>query len=275
MSQAPFDAARPAELLYSGTWELKHANTRLAKGHADGVQLDLRYPSGFSNWSTSADLTALGIDPRRFRGARAHLTFAIKRDAGTFECRGDAGDGMGQGTFRFQPDSAYAAEYARLGLKLSLPDQVIAGMANMSLDYTRELASIGIRPMSFQNLISIQMSGVSLDHVRSIHRDFPNAAPFDIVSFTMMMRDRLHDSHSLHVFFPDATLDDVMRMGMAGVTPDYIAMLRSADVRWLSASNVTALRSAGVDEAFIKRMIAHGKTGRTIDEVVALKNQGF
>jgi hypothetical protein len=64
-------------------------------------------------------------------------------------------------------------------------------------------------------------------------------------------------------------------MGMAGVTPAYIAMLRSADVRWLSANNVTALRSAGVDEAFIKRMIAHGKTGRTIDEVVALKNQGF
>jgi hypothetical protein len=85
----------------------------------------------------------------------------------------------------------------------------------------------------------------------------------------MMMRKRMSDVHALHMLFPSATIEDVTAMGMAGVTPDFVNALRNAGVRGLSASSVTALRTLGVDDAFVKRMVAAGKTGLTVDEVVA------
>lgn len=285
MGATPIGDAAPADIAYTGTWELRHYSGRLAtKGQgrifssvdaSSGLLFDLHYPSGFTNWTISADLKALGIDPERLRAAQAPVSFVINREAGTFDCNGDAGDGIGKGEFRFRPNAAYATEYWHLGMRLSLRDQVVAGMVDVPLDYVRGLAAIGMTPMSFQSLISLKMMGGSLERVRALRRDFPKADAQAMTSFIMLQKGVPDDTDALHALFPDATIDDVMTMGMAGITPNYVGALQAAGVRGLSAINVTALRSAGVDKAFVERMIARGRTGLTIDEVVALKKSGF
>lgn len=268
---APVEDASPSALSLSGTWELKNETG----GSTPGLHLALRYPAGLSNWTAPADLAALGIDPARLGGPKAPIAFVIKRDAGTFDCTGQAGNGIGSGEFRFQPSAQYAAEFATLGMKLTLRDQIVAAMADISPDYARGIARLGLMPMSFESFIGLRMFGGSLEELQALRRDFPSADVQAMTAIVMMMRKHLSDVHPIHELFPSATIDDVTAMGMAGVTPDYVEALRDAGVRGLSAASVTGLKTLGVDEVFVKRMVTAGKTGLTVDEVAALKNSGF
>lgn len=266
MHATPIGDAPAAEIVYTGTWELRNT--------ASGLQFDFHYPPGLSNVSERADLDALGISKERLAAPRSTIAFAVDRDAGVFDCAGEAGAGVGHGDFRFQPNAAYAAEFERLGMKLSLRDRVVAGMFGVSLDYVRGLAALGLTPMSFQTLVGLKMLGGSLETIRALRRDFPDADAHALTAFVMMQR-RMPEAHLLHTIFPGATIGDVTTMAMAGVTPEYVAALQRAAVRGLSANNVTALRSSGVDTAFVERMIRSGKTGLTVDDVVALEKGGF
>jgi hypothetical protein len=62
----------------------------------------------------------------------------------------------------------------------------------------------------------------------------------------------------------------MVALGVLRVTPEYVDALQRAQIRGLRAANVSALRASGIEQSFIESLVANGRRGLSIDEVVSL-----
>jgi hypothetical protein len=232
-------AASPADICYTGTWEIKSSN-------ADNFCLSLHYPAGYSHWSRPVAVGSLGIADDDLHGPMHEVRFGIAREAGMFSCSGFISGGAANGTFRFHPNDAWAEAILSLGLQCSLKDQVVAAMADLPVSYVADVVKAGLWITSLRSLYAFRMKGLTSEEVGSLVRAFP-----------------------------DASIEDVILLAMSGATPQFINALRSAGVHDLTAANAVALRSVGVDQTFVDRAVAAGKIGLSVDELVRLRKTGL
>lgn len=85
----------PAEIAYAGDWSIN------AVGSDGRAALALAYPPSSSSRSEPIAFADLGLTRDAVDGDEHAVQFELHREAGTFVCRGSAGRGRGQGTFRF------------------------------------------------------------------------------------------------------------------------------------------------------------------------------
>lgn len=74
--------------------------------------------------------------------------------------------------------------------------------------------------------------------------------------------------------FGDLSLDEIAEMKAVGVTPDYIAALRAANIKFDSARNITELRAVGVTGEYAAQMRAAGFGNLGTKELVNLRAMG-
>ena len=72
----------------------------------------------------------------------------------------------------------------------------------------------------------------------------------------------------------DLSLDDIAEMKAVGVTPEYIRSLKDAGIKFDSARNVTELRAIGVTGDYVAQMRAAGFTNLTMKELTSLRAMG-
>ena len=230
----------PADIVYAGEWSIEPT------GSEESVTLSLRYPPSASNRSGSIALSKLGLTSAALAGSEHPVSFEIRREAGTFACLGAAEEGRGNGLFRFRPDPAYADAIAKTGVPpFTLRQQIVAGMFDLRLSLVNAVAAIGLRDVTFEQLMKLKIFRMT---------------PESLIA--------------LHAAFPGERLDDIGALAMMNVTPEYVEALRRANVRGLSAENVSALRASGVNRDFIEGLAAKHRGPLSIDDVVRLNRTG-
>jgi hypothetical protein len=255
-----------SKLVYSGNWRIEPLVA------SERVNFDLSYV--MSNSGDDVPLAQLGLTAETLRGDAHAIEFEMKTDAGSFVCRGVASKGTGAGTFAFAPDEAYAkAMNAVRSAPLTPGQQVRAGMFDLSTSYVDAVAAAGFGDAPFDTLLSFRMFKVTPEFLRALRRDFPTIASSAVIGALMASGKQHIDLHALHLDFPNDDLDTIVALAAAGVTPAYVAALRAADVRGLSADTAAALRARGVDQAFADRLATKGPHGLSPDEVVRLKDE--
>ena len=265
---APSYSETPSELsrlINSGTWKI------YSTGNAGLVNLALSYAPTLSNSAGIVPLAAMGMSAQDLAGEHA-LQFRFPAAAGDFMCQGDAANGKGSGTFVFVPDAAYSKAYDAIHPTALTPrQQVQAGIFDLSIDFVRAVAAAGFADASFETLLGMKIFGVTPGFVKTLHADFPTADSSDVVG-TWMLVDKEHvEIHALHLDFPAESLDAIVALATAGVTPAYVTALRNAGVHDISAESVAVLHANGVDQAFVDRLAANGPRGLSVEEVVRLK----
>jgi hypothetical protein len=230
----------PAEVAYAGTWRIEPLESN------ESVTFALHYPPSSSNRSGPIALANLGLTTEALGGQPHPVRFEVRREAGTFVCQGTAGDGRGNGAFRFRPDRGYANAIVDTGLPpLTLHQHIQAGMFDISSRFVQAIVATGLPHVTFPQVLGLR-----------IFRITPEAVS------------------ALHVNFPSASLDDIRALAMSKVTAGYVEALRRANIRNLSADNVAALRASGIDQAFIEGLAAKGYHRLSIDDVVGLYSGG-
>jgi hypothetical protein len=201
------------------------------------------------------------------------IAFEARREAGTFRCVGEAGADTGAGTFRFEPSTEWAAAVQLLGVSCSLRDQVNAAMADVTVAYLRSVVDRGLQSNSMMGLIGLKMSDRAISEAREFDAHLPN---IDASSFLSQIASSewSPDASFFRSEFPQASIDDVIMLGISGVTPGFVTALKGAKIDCITPGNLLALRSVGVSEAFVARIIENGQLGLTVDELVAVKQQG-
>jgi hypothetical protein len=226
----------PAELAHRGKWRIEPAESN------ETVTFGLRYPPSASTSSGRVELAKLGLTVEALSGELHPIGFEVRREAGTFVCQGNAGDGRGDGAFWFRPDLAYANAIAETGLPpLTFRNHVVAGVFNVPSAFVKAIVAIGMPSVTFHHMFGLRMVHITPEDVRAFHAAFPSEG-----------------------------LDGMVSLAMIGVTSAYVEALRRASVADLSADNVSALRASGVDRAFIERLAADGQLGLSIDQIVSL-----
>jgi hypothetical protein len=228
----------PAEVAYVGEWRIDPLEA------SGGFSFALAHQA--SRRGTPTRLADLGLGEEQLAAQNHPIYFEVARDSGTFACLGTAGAGCAAGQFRFCPDPAYEAAIAQAGLApLALHQLIKAGMFDLTRSFVEAIAEIGLPRVTFSELLSLKIARLVPEAVRAFHTELPSAG-----------------------------LDEIATLGIMRVTPAYVAALRRAQIAGLSFDNVSALSTSGVDEAFIESLIASGRFGLSVDDVVARYRNG-
>jgi hypothetical protein len=207
------------------------------------------------------------------------VRFALRRDAGDFDCDGSARAGRGSGTCEFHPNLAFAGvlrshgigpaepgdlfqlAYADIGRDYldelarqryptpSIDDLCRAGQHGVGLGYLRELGSKGYRADSLAELIVVRDHGVSLRYIQEL-----KDAGYDHLAMADLVRARDH-----------------------GVSGRFAAEFAERGYRALPIDTLVRLRDHGVSANFVDRANAEAaQDGRRLspEELIRLRDTG-
>lgn len=229
--------ARAADVA-GGTWTIQPGRT------GERVQLELRWDGEDSDsYNSGFRLEDLGLQRKDLESPAHSVHFVVRRDAGTVDFTGTAGDGVGSGRFTFDPSAAYRDAMAKRGYGVrNLHEQLAAVALDISLSYTDSIAATGIKPSTYENLIAFRALSITPQSIADLRRQFGPLDEQDVITFS-----------ALHI---DAS---------------YIKELASVGYTNLSAHEITELKALHVDAGYIRRVQAHGYKHPTVRQLVELK----
>ncbi|HEY2093837.1 MAG TPA: M56 family metallopeptidase [Thermoanaerobaculia bacterium] len=73
----------------------------------------------------------------------------------------------------------------------------------------------------------------------------------------------------------DLTLDEIVAMRSQGVSPDYVSQMRSSGIEIRTAREIITLRAMGVSPAYVKEMAGAGYHNLNAKELMELRSQGI
>ncbi len=114
------------------------------------------------------------------------------------------------------------------------------------------------------------MFDLSLSFVHDIVGiELPHVTFSQLLSFKIF-RMKAEDVAAFYAMFPNDGADEIVALGVLRIKPEYVDALRRARIRGLTAANVAALSASGIDQTFIEGLVASGRNGLSIDDVVNL-----
>jgi hypothetical protein len=268
-------AAGPSHL--AGEWRLD------ARRDHDRVQIELKHErtgeNGRSSWSSSFGLgreELQGIAPEHWNAADAPVNASLVRDAGTFRLVGRLQRGQGRGTFTFEPDATFRAEFQRAGY-VDLRDEQLARLAlhDVGREWARGFESRGYLRLSVDDLIRLRVHDATPEFV-----DGMAAAGYRDIGVEDLVRLRVHAVDPAYAramraldSAPSST-DDLVRLKVHAVEPGLVRELAALGLESVSADQLVRLQVHAVTPEFVREMGAAGWRSLTPDELVRLRVHG-
>ena len=273
-----------AEREVPGAGDARHGQWFLdpgSKGDAkDNLRFSLRRVDGDSWQSWGSDPVSIedleGLTPQDF-GAGSHgVTFRVRRDGGTFVCRGSIDGRRGAGTFELELDPDFAAELERRGLGVPTEEQQVRlVMANAGIALLDELKTQGYDRPDLPTLLKMADHGVRLEYVRGM-----GALGYRLGSLGELVRARDHGVDPWFVRglaeagFKNLPFERLLTVRDHGVDPTFIAYYRSIGYGRLTLDELLTLRDHGVDGSFIEGMRSLGFRNLSLDQLRSARDHG-
>lgn len=254
-------------------------NFTIERGRSvDQVQLSLRDDRAghHSNWSQSFAVAEL----RGFRiGGAGPLSFAIIREAGRFDCSGQAGGSSANGECRFAPDPGFADFLASRGIARPTRDQAYAlAMSNVSRGHVEALAAFHYPNPTVDQLVAMGIHGATPAFIRDLA-----ASGYRLRSADDLVTFRIHGVDGAYIRAITAAgpklrnipADDLVAFRIHGVTPRYIEELAALGYRALGADDLVQMRIFGVSPDFIRSVEGGGAERIPVAELVQMRIMGW
>lgn len=247
-----------------------------------GVQFSLSYRTEHDSSSNShpAELAQFaGLTEAQLASPTlTTVRFALRRDAGDFDCDGSARADHASGSCDFKANAGFAtvlksygygpadaadlfqlayadigkpylAELARQGYGAGVVDDLRrAGQHGVTLTYLREMGQAGYHADSLQGLVRIRDHGISIRYIQDLR-----AAGYTHPSLDELLRARDH-----------------------GVSAQFATSLAGQGYRGLPLDTLVRLRDHGVTAGFAVRANAQAPDGvkLTADELIRVRDRG-
>jgi len=202
------------------------------------------------------------------------VKFAIRRDAGRFECEGYIEDSEGAGVFHFFPDGRFAENMSALGFSLDSDKQFAMAIFDVSVDFAKEMKNLNLRNLDSDKLIAFRIFGVSTKFINEIRSEGLNTADSDkLVAF------RIHGVspefvRSVRAAGYSPSEDDLIAMRIHGATPEWMAQLKKEGYDHVELQKLIAFRIHGVSPEFIDKIESLGYKHPEPDQLIAMRIHG-
>ncbi|MGH9411300.1 MAG: M56 family metallopeptidase, partial [Vicinamibacterales bacterium] len=261
---------------YTGTWELRLSRepgmvqVSLRTAHSSN---STRVPISRFEGLTDVHMTAAVRDGRIVDGT---VHFESRREAGTFTFDGNCRDQMCAGTYRFEPDPAFASALAKYGLGApTASQQYELAMEDVGTSYLEGLKSEGYAIPDTETLVRAATHGLSLDYVKAMA-----ALGYKLGTLEPLIRMRDHGVDPDYVRgmasygFKNFTADDLVRLRDHGVDPEYVKGMREAGFGSLTIDQLVKARDHGVDPMYASDMAAAGYKGLSMTDLLRARDHG-
>ena len=259
----------------TGQWAIDPGESR------DQVRFTLKASGrGFSmSWSSSGTPVRKleGLDPEAGSRGSSQVEFRLRREAGSFVCRGVIENGSGGGIFTLELDPAFGGELERRGVgRPSLAEQAKLAYADAGFDLLDELKKQGFETPTLETFSRMVQHGVSLGYVRSM-----GMLGYHFGSIAQLVTARDHGVDPVYVGalraagYRDLTFDQLLRARDHGVDLNYVAAMGRAGFHEVPLDDLIRARDHGVDESFVRRVQDGRRDRLSLDEVIRLRDRGY
>lgn len=292
-----------AETLH-GTWSATQSTKDPSK-----VQFQLSYGSHNQFGHTMSIDSFTGLTPAQIASAaETPVTFELRREAGTFALKGTFEHGDGVGHFTFEPNHAYFATLASMGVERDRErdeDQQLLTLAilDVSTSFVREMREEGY-DVPLQKYISMRIFGVTRGVIAEYRRLGFDHLPYDrLIAFRIhgvtpayieemrssfgnltadqMVTSRIHGAtpefaRSMRdLGYHDLEFDDLVRFRIHGVSAGFISDLASLGYKNISAEDLVRMRIHGVTPEYIRQFRTAGYSGIPVEKLIKMRIQGI
>jgi hypothetical protein len=271
--------ARAQEIPPRLDWQVE----RLPGDAAGQVQLTFSYRTEHhaSSDSHSAQLGDLaGLTEAQLGAPTLTLVrFALRRDAGDFDCDGSARAERASGSCDFHANPAFSTFLQSRGIGSAEPSDLFQlAYANIGRAYVDELARQGYATPAIDDLRRAGQHGVSLTYLRDM-----GAAGYRADSLANLVRLRDHGVSLRYVQelraagYAHPSIEEVLRARDHGVSAQFLTGLADQGYRGLPLDTVVRMRDHGVTASFVGRANAElAQGGRKLepDELISLRDRG-
>ena len=214
--------------------------------------------------------------------ASAPVSFSLDREAGSIRFTGHFSDGLGSGHFRFEPATNFVSLMESLGVRTQRKNRTVLdekdlfemAMFDISSQMVRELASLGLRDLSLDQIVSLKIHGAGVEYIRGMQAlGYKSVSVDDIVSL------KIHGVSSEYVkamaangFRP--TAEELTSMKIHGVSAAWVQDIRSAGYTALTVEDLLSMRIHGVSSEFVKELRLFGYEKLTAEDLVSLRIHG-
>jgi hypothetical protein len=272
-------AARAQEIPPRLDWQVE----RLAGDAAGQVQLTFAYRTEHHQSSDShpAQLSDFaGLSAAQLASPTLTMVrFALRRDAGEFDCDGSARADRGSGTCDFHANPAFATFLKGRGIGPAEPaDLFQLAYSDVGRAYVEELTRQGYATPSVDDLRRAGQHGVSLAYLRDM-----GAAGYRADSLANLVRLRDHGVSLRYVAelraagYAHPAIEDLLRARDHGVSAQYLTSLADQGYRGLPLETVVRMRDHGVTASFVGRAnaeLAQGGKKLEPEELISLRDRG-
>ena len=230
------------------------------KGHSNNHE---------SDWPTNS-FEGLDLSIR----AKHDVKFAVRRDAGRFECEGYIEDSEGAGVFHFLPDGKYATNMNALGFSVDPEKQFSMAVFDVSLNFAQEMKNAKLNSVDSDKLIAFRSFGVDTKFIQEIRAEGLTTNDSDkLVAF------RIHGVspefvRSVRGAGYKPSEDDLIAMRIHGATPEWMAQLKKEGYDHIELNKLIAFRIHGVSPEFIDKIESLGYKHPEPDQLIAMRIHG-
>ncbi len=250
--------------------QLDGSFTLRATQDGNRVNINFQYADGRSNWGRTFDRSELSNLARN--GDR--ITFAMRRDAGTFSFEGKGTADRAAGWYDFAPNAEFQRSLEKLGFRDIEPrDMFVFAIDGLTVDGVRQLQRLVSDPVDTDGLVRLINHGAGLKFVQSM-----TDAGFKNLPADQYRRARDHGvsaeyAREMAQLGMTLSLDDLVRSRDHGVSTEFVREMRAAGFKLTHAELVRA-RDHGVSVEFVKRMAQLGHEGLSIGDYVRMRDHG-
>jgi hypothetical protein len=268
LSRAISAATEFAQDSGTGTWEIRATDTKgtvhlrlTERNSSSGSNVPIEQLEGL----TAAQLTAGG--PVQFR---------VRRDAGTLTFEGVVRNGVGAGTFAFQPDPGFPNELVKRGFaRPTAAEQYQLARYDVGFDFVDELTKQGYGKPQTSDLVRAGQHGVQATYLREM-----GALGYRLGSLDPLITLRDHGVTPSYVRelagegYKGLTADDLREARDHGITPDYVRGMRDTGYASLAMPELIKARDHGVTAEFARQLSEAGYSKLPLEQLLRVRDHG-
>ncbi len=179
-------------------------------------------------------------------------------------------------TNRKEQSSGYIEELASVGYKnLSVNQLIQLKTHGVTAAYVKSLRAIGFNNLSVNQLAAMRIHGVTPAYVEAMRAaGFAELTPSKLATFRIHGVTPEYIKTMREAGFPNLSANQLLAFRIHGVTPEFVAGMRVAGYPDLSPNQLTQARIMGVTPGFVRA--ARSRLGElSINQIIALKQTGI
>lgn len=139
-------------------------------------------------------------------------------------------------------------------------------------DFIEEMASVGYKNLSIDELINLKSVGVNADYVKNLRTlGFDNLTVRELVNMRAVGVTPKYIEEIRNAGFKDVTVKELSNLRALGVTSAFMATFRNAGYDNLSIKNLVDLKASGITLDFINNINSMGFGKLSLKELTNLK----